>query len=202
MFWKSNKPTPEQQAKAAYCLFIGNGKLMIDDLAATAKTITPLPDDFTAFMGNELGLLMCHTATVEAYRRFFENLDDARLFTDTLFDLFDNHLKITTDDLQAYATYAEMSEDPNTMMLLFSSRITAFLLPESSNAMIAGDVTSLAHDITYADKVLAFSDSYAEILQAINGILEFCITKCKKNREAIIKYGNKVDEWVTQKATR
>jgi hypothetical protein len=200
MFWKSDKPTPEQQAKAAYCLFVGNAKLMIDDLAATAKTITQLPNDFRAFIGNELGLLMCHTATVEAYRRFFENLDDARLFTDTLFDLFHNHLKITTDDLKTYATHAEISENPNIMMLVFSSRIIAFLLPEASKDIMAGDVTSLGHDVRYADKVLAFSDSYAEIFKAINGILEFCITKCRKNSKAIIKYGNKVNEWVGQKA--
>lgn len=195
MLWKSDKPTPEQQAKAAYCLFIGNAKLMIDDLANAAKTITQLPDDFRAFTGNELGLLMCHTATVEAYRRFFESLDDARLFTDTLFDLFHNHLKITTDDLETYAAHAEISENPNIMMIVFSSRITACLFPEASDHIVEGDVTSLSRDVAYEDKVLAFSDSYAEIFKAIHGILAFCITKSRKNREAIIQYGKKVDEW-------
>jgi hypothetical protein len=121
-------PSPQEKAKAVYFILISHGKTIIKDILSSSPEQFRDSRDFKAFLGNEIGVIMCLNSTREGYERLFPDSQKRKLFAATLFSLFKNHLQISWEVLEQYINLGKNTEEPDKLFIqLFAGRIAAFL---------------------------------------------------------------------------
>ncbi|MDY6790528.1 MAG: hypothetical protein SWH54_04585 [Thermodesulfobacteriota bacterium] len=161
-------PTPQEKAKAVYFVLISQGRAIIRDILYSAPDQFKDSEDYKAFLGNEIGVIMCLHSTHEGYERFFADRQESKLFVATLSSLFKHHLKISWEVFELYVSLGENHEKPDKIFMdIFTSRIVAFL-NQDDEAFTKKEKTLFyarhPESLIYAEYYVAIFESVCRIL--------------------------------------
>ena len=168
--FSSNKdvPTPQEKAKAVYFVLVSQAMVIIQDILDSAPDEFKDSKDYKAFLGNEVGVIMCLHSTREGYERYFKDNKEGKLFTATLFSLFKHHLRISWDVFDHYLSHGEKNEEPDKIfMRLFTGRIVAFL--NQDDEFFTGKDKGLLY--SYHPDALIYAEYYVRIFESVLRIL-------------------------------
>lgn len=190
--FSSNKgiPSPQEKAKAVYFVLISQGKAIIQDILNSAPDEFKDSKDYKAFLGNEIGAIMCLNSTREGYERFFEDSQERKLFSATLFSLFKHHLQVSWDVFKLYINLGEDHEEPDKIFMhLFTGRIVAFLNKDDE------PFTKQEKALMYSwhPEALIYGEYYTRIFEMVYLILNEYAGKSANSRK-ILEMAKKLDE--------
>jgi hypothetical protein len=187
-------PTPQEKAKAVYFSLVSQGMVIIQDILSSAPDEFKDSQDYKAFLGNEIGVILCLHSTREGYERCFVDSRESKLFAATLFSLFKRHLHIPWDVFEHYISLGENHEEPDKIFMhIFAGRIVAFL--NQDDEFLTKKEKALLY--SWHPEALIYAQYYVRIFESVCRILNE-YTGESANIRQVIEMANELDERLKQ----